>query len=686
MNYLLSDQIFVNSAGIVDKHIDSFYALGTLAQTVETWTSVGGMLAAMTPVIAFFIVAGSAYTFTSIASKLNGADHIDEKAMSPDVLKQAPMFTNSKGTYEGTNFGQIATGASDPSISMSQVASIMEQSAYAKMVEAQRAYTKEVAEARSITERAGNGKQFDETYGDGTIYSNGTNYQTGKNQNSAVSFSAGQGFDNVHSEGRSDVADFGGRVQATVGAMIGYMLGKNKNGNKSESGSGLTGGVEGKVQGSVDGGWRRSFTDTDSTSNKNTFGKGIQDNISKVANRVNSFGKNRNVNKNNSYGTSQNYAQTLGSDRLARLNKSRSDAIKATEQYNNVLARTRNVDTSQNLSAKAAVQAIGNNGDWSGLRKLIQNNNLGEIYNQKKAFLENQLRYSSDVAEKSALLLTAMESQNADCNNKAATMLGTAVGYQIPQPDSAKNKNIHDLEPNPNNVPSDKDINNTYDMWKKLADGGILNRKFNIDSKGNAVKDAYGTEEGKYSGLVNAEQKFKQFGNDINSIWKDAVMSISNVLKSNQGRHDFNETELLEDQEYLKSSFINSLGSSGISNIDENTKNKLFQLYTMGNAVNFSDNDIKKFVDLYTDAGIDNTAASQIIDTLRNSSGFQAGELTEDVEKNNAARYALFSALNAAKGQQAKYLREHKGDYDEIVKGFSINNGNPTEIANLNSN
>ena len=107
----MSAQGAVDSAGIVDKHIDSFYALGTLAQTVETWTSVGGMLAAMTPVIAFFIVAGSAYTFTSIASKLNGADHIDEKAMSPDVLKQAPMFTNSKGTYEGTNFGQRATGA-----------------------------------------------------------------------------------------------------------------------------------------------------------------------------------------------------------------------------------------------------------------------------------------------------------------------------------------------------------------------------------------------------------------------------------------------------------------------------------------------------------------------------------------------------------------------------------------------
>lgn len=116
----MSAQGAVDSAGIVDKHIDSFYALGTLAQTVETWTSVGGMLAAMTPVIAFFIVAGSAYTFTSIASKLNGADHIDEKAMSPDVLKQAPMMTNTAGSYYSREQG---TGKTDfenniPSISL----------------------------------------------------------------------------------------------------------------------------------------------------------------------------------------------------------------------------------------------------------------------------------------------------------------------------------------------------------------------------------------------------------------------------------------------------------------------------------------------------------------------------------------------------------------------------------------
>lgn len=116
----MSAQGAVDSAGIVDKHIDSFYALGTLAQTVETWTSVGGMLAAMTPVIAFFIVAGSAYTFTSIASKLNGADHIDEKAMSPDIIKQAPMMTNTAGSYYSREQG---TGKTDfenniPSISL----------------------------------------------------------------------------------------------------------------------------------------------------------------------------------------------------------------------------------------------------------------------------------------------------------------------------------------------------------------------------------------------------------------------------------------------------------------------------------------------------------------------------------------------------------------------------------------
>ncbi|MEK9497170.1 conjugal transfer protein TraG N-terminal domain-containing protein [Photorhabdus sp. P32] len=90
---------------------NSMYALSSAGDILQSWIATGGMLAAATPVISLFIVTGSTYAFTSLASRINGTDHVDEKMQSPDLLKQGPVM-QSQPAYSHNQFsGAIATGA-----------------------------------------------------------------------------------------------------------------------------------------------------------------------------------------------------------------------------------------------------------------------------------------------------------------------------------------------------------------------------------------------------------------------------------------------------------------------------------------------------------------------------------------------------------------------------------------------
>ncbi|EFB1672052.1 conjugal transfer protein TraG N-terminal domain-containing protein [Edwardsiella tarda] len=91
--------------------LNSMYALSSTGDVLQHWIATGGMLAAATPVISLFIVTGSTYAFTSLASRISGADHVDEKTQTPDLLKQGPIM-QSQPAYSHNQFsGAIANGA-----------------------------------------------------------------------------------------------------------------------------------------------------------------------------------------------------------------------------------------------------------------------------------------------------------------------------------------------------------------------------------------------------------------------------------------------------------------------------------------------------------------------------------------------------------------------------------------------
>jgi len=52
---------------------------------IQSQLAVGGMLASSVPVLSLFVISGSYYTLTNIASQMTGADHIDENKAGPST-------------------------------------------------------------------------------------------------------------------------------------------------------------------------------------------------------------------------------------------------------------------------------------------------------------------------------------------------------------------------------------------------------------------------------------------------------------------------------------------------------------------------------------------------------------------------------------------------------------------------
>lgn len=91
--------------------LSSFYALSRAEDVLQHWIGVGGMLFAATPVITLFVVSGSAYALTSLASGLKGSDHVDEKIQSKDLMTNGPVMQASASNQYSDLHGQAATGA-----------------------------------------------------------------------------------------------------------------------------------------------------------------------------------------------------------------------------------------------------------------------------------------------------------------------------------------------------------------------------------------------------------------------------------------------------------------------------------------------------------------------------------------------------------------------------------------------
>lgn len=94
----------------LDHFTTSFYELDRADQRLSHWVAVGGMLAAATPILTLVLITGSSYAMTSLAQRMQGADHVDEKQVSPDTMKQAAVMDQLSMQTNSQQLGRGNTG------------------------------------------------------------------------------------------------------------------------------------------------------------------------------------------------------------------------------------------------------------------------------------------------------------------------------------------------------------------------------------------------------------------------------------------------------------------------------------------------------------------------------------------------------------------------------------------------
>lgn len=92
----------------------------SVAEDAEAWIAIGSLLAASTPAITLMMLFGSAMTAVGLASRLQGADTLNEKTASPDAVSVGAATSLAPG-FQATQMGATrASGAEQTTFSLDQ--------------------------------------------------------------------------------------------------------------------------------------------------------------------------------------------------------------------------------------------------------------------------------------------------------------------------------------------------------------------------------------------------------------------------------------------------------------------------------------------------------------------------------------------------------------------------------------
>ncbi|WP_240506752.1 conjugal transfer protein TraG N-terminal domain-containing protein [Methylocaldum sp. SAD2] len=119
--------------------LPSMYGIYKMDQELQNWLAVGGMLAASTPAITLMLIYRGAVTATHFLSRMDGGDHVNERIAAPDVIGPAPVLNLQPMHQQAPLSGVTLHGAervlptfnagTDLSASVSSAYGAMEQAA-----------------------------------------------------------------------------------------------------------------------------------------------------------------------------------------------------------------------------------------------------------------------------------------------------------------------------------------------------------------------------------------------------------------------------------------------------------------------------------------------------------------------------------------------------------------------------
>lgn len=382
--------------------IESMYAMNDIGSKLDSWIAMGGMLASATPVISLFIVTGSSYAFTTLATRIGGADHVDEKLSAPDALKNGPVGQMTP-TFNGNQFsGFIREGTQSLMSGMSFGSNLSAgvSSSQANMQQAQRAFGETLS--RGITSGVSESDQF------GRMVSLG---QTVNSMNTNQAQAIRQKVDQIGEQFGLDKT----MKEAVTGAIAAEMSGGVSSGNLSSIAK-LNAGMK-KSTGDISEG-----SVLDKNSKTSSFTDGL--NFSEGDTSAFSTGLAHAITSNGG----NTLASTWGDTSAKQLSESASNLLSSSQTYQNISQLQESLGSASQMDMKTLAGAVA---DSPEAVKSLNNAMLHAPQSVKQEAADLERRYErwglSQPRAQAAARLTALTNTGNYSQNEAARHFRSAA-------------------------------------------------------------------------------------------------------------------------------------------------------------------------------------------------------------------------------------------------------------------
>lgn len=369
--------------------LSSFYALERLDDVVSTWVATGGMLCAATPVVALFLVTGSTYAFTTLANRLGGSDHINEKIASPDVVQPAALFAQ-QAMQTGNSVSTMRAGMQSQfrSIDTNAGADAAVSSTRTEAQAAQRANNMAVSNAILNSSSHDNAARYAESLGKSMESSS----------DKTISSAYKATYDFAKSRGLTDMAanQYATAVTTSLGGQLGVsMPGRGgKTPTKGEKGDGAAGNEESGIFSflsaglSFFGGAKGEFKDTDTSQTSQQLQELSQKLEGLDWNEGTSARLNDMVRGSESKEVADNYSKMVSESKDQRLTETDANVRSSTKAYQDAVSQKESMSLRGSWKSNDLASFIFHNGNAMAASAFMGDVQQSMTPQQRQAFNE----------------------------------------------------------------------------------------------------------------------------------------------------------------------------------------------------------------------------------------------------------------------------------------------------------
>lgn len=311
-------------------NLPSMMGIYQLDMELQQWLSIGGMLAASTPAITLMLIYRGAVTATHFLGRMDGGDTINERIATPDVISPAPVL-NAQAQHQYSPLSAVTQTGVDkvlPTFTAGKDMSAAVSSAYSASEQATSSFMHSVSstasKSASITSDAFDSRSLGNQIASSSSYTDAYNRQFG------------EAFAKKHADTGISADQFSALVAGSANA--GAKLGNDQ----------LSGAISGRLQ--------NDFKVSQDKSDA------IAADISQTVNDSQGYqaGLAKSLALDSQTGTRNVASMGLQNQSLSSLQHSATDAVSASESYQQTLSAQQRFGTQANFGATETGYKIAN--------------------------------------------------------------------------------------------------------------------------------------------------------------------------------------------------------------------------------------------------------------------------------------------------------------------------------------